>query len=36
MDAQQRAGADLGHYKPPHMQPSDQIMENLHSVNVNP
>jgi hypothetical protein len=31
MEAQQRAGADLGHYKPPHMQPSDQVMERLLS-----
>jgi hypothetical protein len=32
MDAQQKAGADLGHYKPPHMQPKDHIMEKLLSV----
>lgn len=32
MEAQQKAGADLGHYKPPHMQPSDQILEKLLSV----
>ena len=32
MEAQQKAGADLGHYKPPHMQPSDQILERLLSV----
>jgi len=32
MDAQQKAGADLGHYKPPHMQPSDQILEKLLSI----
>jgi phenylacetate-coenzyme A ligase PaaK-like adenylate-forming protein len=32
MEAQQRAGADLGHYKPPHMQPKDHIMEKLFSI----
>lgn len=29
MAAQQEAGADLAHVKPPHMQPSDAIMEQL-------
>jgi hypothetical protein len=29
MEAQQEAGADLAHLKPPHMQPSDSIMERL-------
>jgi hypothetical protein len=29
MKAQQDAGADLAHVKPPHMQPSDEIMERL-------
>jgi hypothetical protein len=33
MDAQVKAGADLAHIKPPHMQPPDSIMENLLSVN---
>jgi phenylacetate-coenzyme A ligase PaaK-like adenylate-forming protein len=32
MDAQQKAGADLGHYKPPHMQPNDHIMEKLRTT----
>ncbi len=32
MDAQVKAGADLAHIKPPHMQPPDTIMENLLSV----
>jgi hypothetical protein len=29
MKAQQEAGADLAHVKPPHMQPTDEIMERL-------
>jgi hypothetical protein len=29
MQAQVAAGADLAHIKPPHMQPSDQIMSRL-------
>lgn len=29
MNAQQEAGADLAHIKPPHMQPSEKIMERL-------
>lgn len=32
MDAQVKAGADLAHIKPPHMQPPDTIMESLLSV----
>lgn len=32
MKAQQDAGADLAHVKPPHMQPSDEIMERLKGV----
>jgi hypothetical protein len=32
MDAQVKAGADLAHIKPPHMQPPDAIMESLISV----
>ena len=31
MNAQQQAGADLAHIKPPHMQPSDEIMMSLQS-----
>lgn len=30
MEAQRKAGADLAHIKPPHIQPSDKIMEILH------
>lgn len=29
MEDRQRAGSDLGHVKPPHMQPSDEMMERL-------
>jgi hypothetical protein len=29
MEAQQEAGADLAHLRPPQMQPSDSIMERL-------
>jgi len=29
MEDRQRAGSDLGHVKPPHMQPSDEVMERL-------
>jgi len=32
MDAQVKAGADLAHIKPPHMQPPDAIMESLLSM----
>ena len=32
MKAQQLAGADLAHIKPPHMQPSDKIMQRLLPV----
>jgi hypothetical protein len=32
MDAQVKAGADLAHIKPPHMQPPDAIMESLLSI----
>ncbi|MFC1997270.1 GH3 auxin-responsive promoter family protein [Chloroflexota bacterium] len=32
MNAQVKAGADLAHIKPPHMQPPDAIMESLLSV----
>jgi hypothetical protein len=29
MEARQRAGSDLAHLKPPHMQPSNEVMERL-------
>lgn len=32
MQAQQEAGADLAHVKPPHMQPTDEIMERLRQL----
>ena len=32
MKAQQDAGADLAHVKPPHMQPSDEIMDRLNGA----
>jgi len=32
MEAQQKAGADLGHYKPPHMQPKDHVLEKLMAI----
>jgi hypothetical protein len=32
MNAQVEAGADLAHIKPPHMQPSDQIMMRLQDI----
>lgn len=34
MSAQVQAGADLAHIKPPHMQPSEKIMERLLSPEV--
>jgi hypothetical protein len=32
MKAQQDAGADLAHVKPPHMQPTDEVMERLKQL----
>ena len=34
MQAQVKAGADLAHIKPPHMQPSDEVMDRLISINT--
>ncbi len=32
IEEQQRAGADLAHTKPPHMQPSDKVVQQLLKV----